>query len=126
MNVSSIKYEQRNISFNANIKFVENGAKNLLSAQSIDALTQKAQKVGLESDIITIYLSQKKANGYASMQEDSFLHYTKISGEFGNESPMCLPYFTEIGNVYGDINSRQNKASVLIEHFMERIAKALK
>ena len=126
MKISSVKFEHRSVRFNANIKFVQNGAKKLLSQQSMEVLTKKAQGIGRKSDIITIYLSQKKADDFASFQEDLFKDYTKITGEFGNESSMCLPYLTEIGDVYGDINSRQNKAFVLAEHFIERIASALK
>ena len=69
------------------------------------------------------YLLQERC---ASLQEDSFKQYTNISGEFGSESTFCYPYIVEIGNVYGDINNRQNKAFVLVEHFIERINKALK
>ncbi len=125
MHVSAIN-NQTNPKFNAKIKFVQNGAKNLLSQQSMEALTQKAQGIGRKSDIITIYLSQKKSNDFAALQEDSFKDYTKVSGEFGHESPVCLPYFTELGEVYGDINNRQKKAFILAEYFIERIAKALK
>ncbi len=124
MQVSAIN-NQTNPKFNAKIKFVQNGANNLIAQPSMDILTQKAQLVGKKSDIITIYLSQKASERCASLQEDSFKQYTNISGEFGSESSFCYPYIAEIGNVYGDINNRQNKAFVLVEHFIERINKAL-
>ena len=63
MNVSSVKFEQKPVGFNANIKFVQNGANNLLSQRSMETLTQKARGIGNKSDIITIYLSQKKQMG---------------------------------------------------------------
>ena len=126
MNVSSVKFEQKPVGFNANIKFVQNGANNLLSQRSMETLTQKARGIGNKSDIITIYLSQKKTNGFVTLQEDTFKNYTSISGEFGNESPMCLPYFVEIGNVYGDEINREKKAFVLVDHFINMINNALK
>lgn len=125
MQVSAIN-NQTNPKFNANIKFVQTGSKNLLSQQSMDILTKKAQSVGRKSDIITIYLSQKKTDRFLTAQEEAFKYYTKISGEFGNDSPMCYPYFAEIGDVHGDISDRQDKAFVLAEHFIDRIIKALK
>lgn len=125
MQVSAIN-NQTNPKFNARIKFVQNGANNLIAQPSMDILTQKAQQVGKKSDIITIYLSQKVSDSYASLQEDAFKQYTKISGEFGSESPFCCPYIAEIGNVHGDISNRQNKSFVLVEHFIDSINKALK
>ncbi len=126
MKVLSVSASQKNRNFGAKIKFVQNGAKNLISKPSMEILTQKAENIGKNTDIITIYLSQKVSDKYASLQEDSFRYYTNITGEFGNDSPMCYPYFAEIGDVYGDINNRQNKAFILAEHFIDRINKALK
>ena len=125
MQVSAIN-NQTNPKFNAKIKFVQNGANNLITQPSMDILTKKAQLIGKKSDVITIYLSQKISERYASLQEDTFKQYTNISGEFGSESSFCYPYVAEIGNVYGDVNNRQNKSFVLVEHFIDNINKALK
>lgn len=125
MQVSAIN-NQTNPKFNANIKFVQTGSKKLLSQQSMDILTQKAKAVSRETDLITIRLSQEVSKEFGLLREDSLKYYTKISGEFGSESPFCCPYIAEIGNVHGDISNRQNKSFVLVEHFIDSINKALK
>lgn len=126
MKVSSIGLSQKNPKFNANIKFVEKGAKNLLSSQSMEILSKKAQNVGRNTDIITVYLLQKKTDDYVLQRENSLEHYTEIIGEFGNESPFCYPYRAEVGKVYGDEQEKRDKAFVLVDHFINTINNALK